>query len=382
MHSTFLTAIRQNWGDPQPALMYADWLEERGDSRALPFRVLAASPQGEFASRLTCLDIFHGSVAGNQYQVWIHAPNGSRLRSKDAIPVTEEFLLWTSEQLLLRELQEPARVASFWETQRRWLRGAATREELQDATRSMPVDVQVALRNMASGRNPFESCSRILNRQFGCIRPHESLVQGSLAPVDEFSLRLCADCHWQIVDGPYAEMQTLVDRKGPLSCSRAVCYLLQGSRLLARFHRQNGAHRGLTPANLLLEKGEVTALLDIWQIAATVDSLFNENSADYLSPEPALDSHAVDLRGDLYSLGCILFFLLSGRPPFHEGTRAQRLMYHQILDAPALRSQRPDVPADLEAIYQRLMAKRPRDRYESAQELCAVLEAWLVDHPQ
>ena len=105
-------------------------------------------------------------------------------------------------------------------------------------------------------------------------------------------------------------------------------------------------------------------------------------TADYLAPEQAIDSHGVDARADIYSLGCSLYFLLTGHPPFPDGTLPQRLMAHQKQPPPSIWKDRPDAPADLVEICLRMMAKQPAERYQSAQEVADALAAWLAAHRQ
>jgi serine/threonine-protein kinase len=88
-------------------------------------------------------------------------------------------------------------------------------------------------------------------------------------------------------------------------------------------------------------------------------------TADYLSPEQALSPATVDIRGDLYSLGCTLYYLLTGQPPFPGGTLMQKVLRHQKEEPPPLLSLRPDLPAGLSAVLRRLLAKQPEDRYQT-----------------
>jgi len=96
-------------------------------------------------------------------------------------------------------------------------------------------------------------------------------------------------------------------------------------------------------------------------------------TVDYLAPEQALDSPDLDHRVDIYSLGCTLYFLLTGRPPFSEGTLHERILKHQTEAPRAICELRPDAPEDLVEICGRMMAKSPSDRYASAEELSRVL---------
>jgi serine/threonine-protein kinase len=88
----------------------------------------------------------------------------------------------------------------------------------------------------------------------------------------------------------------------------------------------------------------------------------------------------VDHRADIYSLGCSLYYVLTGHPPFPEGTLSQRLMAHQKERPVAITHERPDAPADLVEICVRMMAKKPADRYQTADEVSEVLAQWLADH--
>src|SRR5262245_34763484 len=95
---------------------------------------------------------------------------------------------------------------------------------------------------------------------------------------------------------------------------------------------------------------------------------------DYMAPEQAQDAHEVDIRADLYSLGCTLYFLLSGRPPFPKGSYIQKAIQHQFKEPPPLEQLRPDVPAPVAAVVRKLMAKRPEDRFQTPLELAEALE--------
>jgi len=94
---------------------------------------------------------------------------------------------------------------------------------------------------------------------------------------------------------------------------------------------------------------------------------------DYLSPEQARSSHDVDRRTDLYALGATLYHLLSGQPPFPGGQPLDKLLRHQTEEPARLTAARADVPAALEAVVARLMAKRPGDRYPTAAEAALAL---------
>jgi serine/threonine protein kinase len=99
---------------------------------------------------------------------------------------------------------------------------------------------------------------------------------------------------------------------------------------------------------------------------------------DYMAPEQAEDPHGVDHRADIYSLGCTLFFLLTGREPFVGKTILKRMLAHQEHAAPSLRAIRPEVSPALEALYQTMMAKRPEERPASMTDVIALLHESTV----
>lgn len=192
----------------------------------------------------------------------------------------------------------------------------------------------------------------------------------------------------EFVDGQ--SLQELVQRSGQRPFIEAADHIRQAALGLAHAHGAGLVHRDIKPGNLLVDHGGTVKVLDLGLARFFSDSGDDAltiqhdekvlGTADYLAPEQALDSHSVDARADLYSLGCTLYFLLTGQPPFTEGTLAQRLMAHQTKEPPPLESKRPDVPADLSAIVRKLMAKSPHDRPPTAQAAADLLLDWLQTH--
>ncbi len=185
------------------------------------------------------------------------------------------------------------------------------------------------------------------------------------------------------------DLQVIVRDEGPLGYADAADYIRQAAEGLAHAHEASLIHRDVKPANLLVDLKNVVKVLDLGLARFTDDDCasltraYDENvlgTADYLAPEQAIDSHGVDARADIYSLGCSLYFLLVGHPPFPDGTLPQRLMAHQKQQPPPIRNDRPDVSEDLVDICTKMMAKRPGQRYGSMREVVAVLADWLVAH--
>ncbi len=176
---------------------------------------------------------------------------------------------------------------------------------------------------------------------------------------------------------------------GPMQVSQAVECLIQAACGLEAAHAKGIIHRDIKPANLMLDQAGTVRVLDLG-LARVVDAVnpFNKTEGnrltqsgtymgtpDYMAPEQAQDSHHVDHRADIYSLGCTLYYLLTGQEPFWGETVLKRLMAHMDCPAPWLCILRPDVPPALDRVYLNMMAKRPDDRPGSMTEVIALLEA-------
>ena len=191
----------------------------------------------------------------------------------------------------------------------------------------------------------------------------------------------------EFVDG--ISFHELVARHGPLDATRAAYYLWQAAHGLAYMSERGLVHRDVKPANLLVDRQGVVKLLDLGLVRSQAESddlTRNEGvkilgTADYLAPEQALECSRVDVRADIYSLGATAYFLLTGRPPFEGAKIAQKLIAHQVQRVPSVRELRPDVPAALAAVIERMLAKRPAERYQTPGEVIAALDAWTIDPP-
>lgn len=192
----------------------------------------------------------------------------------------------------------------------------------------------------------------------------------------------------EFVEGQDA--QAMVQENGPLDYVKAAEIIRQTANGLAHAHENGLIHRDIKPANLLIDKKGIVKILDLGLArfhddsgAASLTAAHNETvlgTADYLSPEQALNSHNVDPRTDVYSLGCTAYFLLTGHPPFPDGSVAQRLVAHQVKQPKPIVEERPDAPPELTGIIGKMMAKIPDDRFQNATEVATILAAWLVQH--
>lgn len=181
-------------------------------------------------------------------------------------------------------------------------------------------------------------------------------------------------------------LQQKVEREGPLPFRTAAHYIRQAALGLAHAHAAALIHRDVKPANLVVDKRDCVKLLDLGlahHLDSKSGSLTSDRStkvvgtADYVAPEQVQDSHNVDARTDVYGLGATFYFLLTGTPPFPDGNLAHKLAAQLYHHPPAIRERRPDIPAPLQSIVEKMMAKRPSERFASAEAVAAALAQWL-----
>ncbi len=196
-----------------------------------------------------------------------------------------------------------------------------------------------------------------------------------------------ADLHFLVmeyVDG--ASLQEIIKKVGPMDPVRAAHYIYQSCLGLQHAHTAGLVHRDIKPGNVLVDRTGVVKILDMGLARFFNDEediltkKYDENvlgTADYLAPEQALDSHGVDIRADIYSLGATFYYVLTGRTPFSEGTVAQKLIWHQTRQPKAIRSLRPEVPEGLVAIIDKMMAKDPAQRYQTPLEVAEALVPFI-----
>lgn len=195
---------------------------------------------------------------------------------------------------------------------------------------------------------------------------------------------------------PYLVMEYIEGRdlssvariEGPLAVERALEYTLQAAAGLAYAHARGIIHRDVKPSNLLVDNQGVVKVLDMGlarldqrhgdALAELEEAVTEDNqivgTVDYMPPEQADASGQIDERADIYSLGCTLYRLLSGQPPFPADSIIKKLVAHRIDPIPPLRACRSDVPESLDLTYQRMIAKLPGDRFASMTEVIAQLE--------
>ena len=178
----------------------------------------------------------------------------------------------------------------------------------------------------------------------------------------------------------YVEGQDLfemVQRRGVTPVKRSIEIIKQVAAALQHAYEQNIVHRDIKPSNLLIARNGNVKLTDLG-LARSVDDTLETNitragttvgTVDYMSPEQARNSKLADIRSDIYSLGCTWYQMLTGDPPYPEGSVTNKLQAHAIKPIPDPRDKNPNIPEGLIAVLQRMMAKKPEDRYQTPAEL-------------
>ena len=192
-----------------------------------------------------------------------------------------------------------------------------------------------------------------------------------------------------------SDLASVVKRRGPLSPEQAVDCIRQAAAGLQYAHEHGVIHRDIKPANLLLESVQLKSddrssqspgrvkVLDMGLArldagAGRQDELTGTNqimgTVDYMAPEQAVSTKRADARADIYSLGVTFWYLLTGQPMYRGETAVEKLMAHQTHSIPSLCAACAEASAALEAVFCRMVAKAPQDRYQTMAELIAALE--------
>jgi serine/threonine protein kinase len=181
------------------------------------------------------------------------------------------------------------------------------------------------------------------------------------------------------------DLSAVVKARGYLPVTNAAYYIHQVANGLQHAHEKGMVHRDIKPNNLMLAiegKKHVVKILDFGLAKATSEKGAEAGltksgqmlgTPDYIAPEQTLDAHKADIRADIYSLGCTLYFLLSGGPPFQETSLFEILKAHHERDPKPLYLVRPDVPTELAAVVAKMMAKDPTKRYQTPAEVAKAL---------
>ncbi len=185
---------------------------------------------------------------------------------------------------------------------------------------------------------------------------------------------------FEFIEG--VNIRQLVDRRGVLPLDDALSYTLQIADALAHASTREVVHRDIKPSNIIINSQGKAKLVDMGlarlhglkpggeDLTASGVTL---GTFDYISPEQARDPRSADVRSDIYSLGCTLYFMLTGRPPFPEGTVLQKLLQHNSDDPIDPREYNPGLPDAVTTILRKMLAKDPQRRYQTPADLIADL---------
>jgi serine/threonine protein kinase len=217
--------------------------------------------------------------------------------------------------------------------------------------------------------------------------------------VRAFQVGVCDGLHYLVME--YLEGETLEEvltRRGKFLPGEAVRLVYQALQGLEHIHGQGLVHRDLKPSNLMLVPGaaadgstlrSTVKILDIGLGRALFDDGAAEGPAltgegvllgtpDYMSPEQARDPRATDIRGDIYSLGCVLYHLLSGHPPFPDTNIISQMIRHATEPPRPLKEMNPAVPDGLQQIVNWMLAKGPAGRYPTPERAAGALQVFLA----
>jgi serine/threonine protein kinase len=188
-----------------------------------------------------------------------------------------------------------------------------------------------------------------------------------------------------------SDLAHVVSHEGPLSIRLVVDYMQQAARALEYAHAQGIVHRDIKPANLLRDLKGTIKVTDLG-LARVNDALgerveddgltrdgFVAGTVDFMSPEQALNTMKADHRADIYSLGCTLYFLIAGDVMYGGDTIMEKILAHREQPIPELRQLSPHFPQALDDVFQRMVAKRVADRYQSMSDVIQGLEGCAVN---
>ncbi len=201
----------------------------------------------------------------------------------------------------------------------------------------------------------------------------------------------------EFIDG--RDLARRVKDDGPASVSDALKIMRQTAAALEYAHEQGVTHRDIKPHNLLVaESGDDAGQLKVLDMGlARFEPLLDSptesttrasmtasgvimGTVDYMSPEQALNSRHADARSDIYSLGCTMYFLLTGTTMFAGDTLMEKIIAHREQPLPSLRDDATEVSAGLDAVFQKMVARDPDDRYQTMKELGEDLDACIAGH--
>jgi serine/threonine protein kinase len=242
------------------------------------------------------------------------------------------------------------------------IRARDTQLDRQVALKILPPEMAKDAENVQRFHQEARSAARL---------DHENIARVFFCGEDQ-TLHFIA---FEFVEGE--NLRTILERRGRLPVEEALHYVLQVAAGLAHAGQRGVVHRDIKPSNIIITPSGRAKLVDMG-LARSLEpqhdlgltqSGVTLGTFDYISPEQALEPRDVDVRSDIYSLGCTFYHMLTGQPPVPDGTAAKKLHHHQYVRPLDPRQYVPDLPYEVAAILDRMMAKLPKNRYQTPEEL-------------
>ena len=241
------------------------------------------------------------------------------------------------------------------------------------------LDREVALKVMRKEKLAKPESVKRFHREIRAVATlrHENVVMA-------YDADQAGDRHFfamEFVDG--TTLDQLVQDRGPLPVAEACDYVRQAALGLQHAHEKGLVHRDIKPANLLVDKAGVVKISDLGLVLVedpetgeAASRLTKEGrtvgTPDFVAPEQARNPRSADIRADIYSLGCTLYYCLAGDVPFPGGTPTEKMLRHSRESIPM--PTRPDVPPSLRAILATMTARKPEHRYQTPAAVASALE--------
>jgi serine/threonine-protein kinase len=251
------------------------------------------------------------------------------------------------------------------------------------------MDRVVALKVIAKDRVSNPTAVARFNREVRAVAKlsHPNIVLAFEAGLDGATYFLAME----YVEG--IDLAKLVHQSGPLPVARACEYVRQAAFGLQHAHEKGLVHRDIKPGNLIVMRPSpdappVIKILDFGLArfesesdhAGRLTQLGNlVGTVDFIAPEQAHNSRTADIRADIYSLGCTLVYLLTGKAPFHGADTVERIGARVVGNIPPIRESRPEVSPHLESVVSKMMARKPLERYQTPGEVAKALEPHAQD---
>jgi serine/threonine protein kinase len=226
-------------------------------------------------------------------------------------------------------------------------------------------------RLLARFRREMEMCSRVAH-------PHLAWT---------YEVGVSQGCYYIALEYiPGKTLFRLINEEGPLATPRAARLFAEVASALDHAHNQGLIHRDLKPSNIIITPHDHAKVLDLGLALVEGEAPTDREvqggpgyvvgTMDYIAPEQTEDPGKVDARSDIYSLGCTLYFCLTGRAPFTGGTAQEKIQRHRHEEPPPIPQFNPSVPPAFIGLVRKMMTKNPDHRLRSAAELQARLEEW------